>query len=182
MTREELKAHCKKQIEMCEMWAKAKGEKPCGKVYEEHKMILELLEEKPYEDWYDVPSDEMTLEQTRQAVRDLRKKLAECLEQQPCEDCISRQAVLDGLASIAKVKARSDAQKSLMGRIMFFVEQLPPVTPEGKTGKWIDDEFGSKCSRCGTYTHLDKFDRPMKFKYCSMCGAKMQEVENEDSD
>ena len=50
------------------------------------------------------------------------------LEQQPCEDAISRQAVLDGLASIAKVKARSDAQKSLMGRAMFFVEKLPPVT------------------------------------------------------
>jgi len=45
MTREELKEHCKKQVEMCEMWAKAKGENPCGKVYEEHKMILELLEQ-----------------------------------------------------------------------------------------------------------------------------------------
>lgn len=50
MTREELKAHCKKQIEMCEMWAKAKGENPCGKVYEEHKMILELLDQKTYDD------------------------------------------------------------------------------------------------------------------------------------
>ena len=36
----------------------------------------------------------------------------EALEKEPCEDCISRQAILDGLASIAKVKARSDAQKS----------------------------------------------------------------------
>ena len=41
-------------------------------------------------------------------------------------------------------------------------------------GYWIDDEFGSKCSCCGIHTHLDKFDRPMKFKYCSMCGAKME--------
>lgn len=47
MTREELKEHCKKQIEMCEMWATAKGEKPCDKVYEEHKLILELLEQQP---------------------------------------------------------------------------------------------------------------------------------------
>lgn len=52
------------------------------------------------------------------------------LEQEPCEDCISRQAVLNGLASIAKAKAKSDAQKSLMGRVMFFAEQLPPVTPK----------------------------------------------------
>jgi len=45
MTREELKEHCLKQIEMCEFWAIGKGEKPSGKVYEEHKLILELLEQ-----------------------------------------------------------------------------------------------------------------------------------------
>ena len=53
----------------------------------------------------------------------------------PCEDAISRQAVIDGLASIAKAKARSDAQKAMMGRTMFFVEQLPSVSTE-KT-RWI---------------------------------------------
>jgi hypothetical protein len=52
------------------------------------------------------------------------------LEKEPCEDAISRQAVLDGLANIAKAKAKSDAQKSLMGRVMFFAEHLPPVTPK----------------------------------------------------
>lgn len=44
MTREELKTHCKKEIEMCEFWALGKGEKPGGKIYEEHKLILELLD------------------------------------------------------------------------------------------------------------------------------------------
>ena len=47
MTREELKKHCLKQIEICEMWAKHRGEEPHGKVYEEHKLILELLEQEP---------------------------------------------------------------------------------------------------------------------------------------
>ena len=47
-------------------------------------------------------------------------------------DLISRQAMLDGLASIAKAKAKSDAQKALMGRVMFFTEHLPPVTPQPK--------------------------------------------------
>ena len=45
MTRGELKAHCEREIEMCEFWAIGKGEKPSGKIYEEHKMILELLEQ-----------------------------------------------------------------------------------------------------------------------------------------
>lgn len=47
MTREELREHCKKEIEICKMWAMCKGEEPHGKVYEEHKLILELLEEEP---------------------------------------------------------------------------------------------------------------------------------------
>lgn len=45
MTREELKKHCQKQIEGCEMWANYKCEEPSGKIYEEHKLILELLEQ-----------------------------------------------------------------------------------------------------------------------------------------
>ena len=48
MTKEELKEHCLKQIEACEMWAKHKGEEPHGKIYEEHKLILELLEQEPF--------------------------------------------------------------------------------------------------------------------------------------
>ena len=47
MTKEELKKHCLKQVEACEMWAKHNGEEPHGKVYEEHKLILELLEQEP---------------------------------------------------------------------------------------------------------------------------------------
>ena len=74
-------------------------------------------------------------------------EIIKTLEQEPCEDAISRQAVLQGLASIAKAKAKSDVQKSLMGRIMFFVEQLPPVTPRLNTGrckdcKWWKDSDG----------------------------------------
>ena len=48
MTRKELKEHCEKQIEMCEIWAISRGEEPGGKIYEEHKMILELLEQKTW--------------------------------------------------------------------------------------------------------------------------------------
>jgi hypothetical protein len=42
--------------------------------------------QEPCEDWYDVPSDEMTLGQARQAVKDLRKRLAECLWKEPRKD------------------------------------------------------------------------------------------------
>jgi hypothetical protein len=64
-------------------------------------------------------------------------------------DLISRQAVLDGLASIAKAKAKSDAQKSLMGRVMFFTEQLPPVTPQEPRKNEViltEEEYGELVS------------------------------------
>lgn len=48
-------------------------------------VALRALEQEPCEDWYDVPSDEMTLGQARQAVKDLRKMWAEHLWQEPCK-------------------------------------------------------------------------------------------------
>lgn len=49
MTREQLKEHCERQIKECERYAQAKGEKPSGKIYEEHMLILELLKPVPCE-------------------------------------------------------------------------------------------------------------------------------------
>ena len=47
-----------------------------------------------------------------------------------------------------------------------------------KTGHWIDDEFGTRCSCCNIHTHLDKFGRPMILLHCSFCGAKMKGENN----
>ena len=40
-------------------------------------------------------------------------------------------------------------------------------------GKWIRDEFGTRCSNCGLYAYRDKFDKPWESPYCPNCGAKM---------
>lgn len=65
MTREELREHCLRQIQMCETWAIFRGEEPHGKVYEEHKLILELLEQEPKwiptSERYPRPDDEYKL-------------------------------------------------------------------------------------------------------------------------
>ena len=103
-------------------------------------------------------------------------------EGQKSEDVISRQSAIF-LASDLKQDLPDDERIADMVMahnegILEYQTQLsllPSVNPQEKTGHWIDDEFGSKCSCCGIHTHLDKFDRPMKFKYCSMCGAKMIE-------
>lgn len=100
------------------------------------------------------------------------KAVLECIFAGYNGDAISRQAVLDGLASIAKAKAKSDAQKSLMGRVMFFTEQLPSVTPLQRTGRWIltDDDF-VYCSECEDSYYPRPIDA--SWYYCPHCGAKM---------
>ena len=93
--------------------------------------------------------------------------------QQPCDDCISRQAVLDMMN---------------FGILEDNIKKLPSVTPKKKTGKWIDDankidaQFGRHtyiCSECGKYAeHFISgtevwWDR-IKPNFCPNCGAKME--------
>ena len=91
-------------------------------------------------------------------------------------DAISREAVKEQIYEyvISGEYCQTRGTDLLLKRI----GELPSVTRQ--TGEWIDDEFGSKCGCCGIHTHLDKFDRPMKFKYCSMCGAKMVEPQESE--
>jgi hypothetical protein len=93
-------------------------------------------------------------------------------------DAISRADVLNHLANIAKVKAKSDAQKSLMGRCMFMVENMPSITPqEPKTGHWkyFQNEKGdwmNVCSNCSSDCGVG-----YPYNYCPNCGADMRGVE-----
>ena len=94
-------------------------------------------------------------------------------EQQPCEDCISRQALKDlGAECIAK----RDENGNLIP--LGCIDNLPSVSTE-KTGRWkrvsIDKYIQHamayyKCSECGGQTIGQT-------EYCPNCGAKMQEVE-----
>ena len=48
-------------------------------------------------------------------------------------------------------------------------------TQEARHGRWIRDEFGSKCSSCGLYAYEDKYGEPWESPYCPICGTKMDE-------
>ena len=101
------------------------------------------------------------------------------------EDLISRQVLIKGLASIAKMKAKSDAQKALIGRCIFFIEHLPPVTPTRPKGKWnlinnfVAGEyrpFEYECSECGFRISMCRGlsqDRGHNL-FCQHCGADMR--------
>ena len=111
----------------------------------------------------------------------------EALEQQPCEDVISRQAVLDALDK-SKYSNEFCEEHHIdwsinLGMAHIVVNELKPVTPQSKIGRWIiiDDceRFIAKCSECG---RIEDSRMINKYPYCH-CGAKMEvEAESEDEE
>lgn len=87
--------------------------------------------------------------------------------QEPCEDCISRQAVLDLVNSDWKYEG-----------LETYVVSLPSVNPQ-KIGHWIDTGSGQECSECREIQcGYDSFRH-----FCANCGAKMIEpMESEDAE
>lgn len=92
------------------------------------------------------------------------ERAAICGAQQPCDDCISRQDALDCLTAtgLKKFDFILDARDK--------IKKLPSVTPQPKTGHWIDDCGGVKCSCCG-YCIDDYYYAKT---YCPNCGCRME--------
>ncbi len=91
------------------------------------------------------------------------------LEQEPCEDAISRQAVLDCLtaSSLKKFDFILDARDK--------IKNLPPVNPT-KTGHWKAKSFHELfCDNCGFDFDIMRNDFIDKMHYCPNCGVKMVE-------
>ena len=100
----------------------------------------------------------------------------EALEQESCEDAISRADVIDiinGGTSWANIFVDYNAYVDTFNRI----EDLPSVTPAKPKNEWIhkdDAVFEWKCSECGSW-------QMQKSKFCPHCGAAM-ETKNENCD
>ena len=103
------------------------------------------------------------------------------LEQEPCEDCISRQAVRDTIfTECSGTKLDIDFAKVLL--LQRAIKALPPVTPQPKIAYWIKygiprcGEQHYKCTSCGYYINFGQWGElyTKEFKYCPNCGAKMQ--------
>lgn len=99
----------------------------------------------------------------------------EIIKSYPCEDAVSRQAVLEITAETGALETQAR------------VKALPPVTPKQRTGKWIRhtrvknvyDIAGVKtwgikhqCDQC-TFTTIAIEDFGY-YDYCPHCGAKME--------
>ena len=98
--------------------------------------------------------------------REAEEMAIKALEQEPCEDAISRK---QAIKTIEKFCSPECVQVCVL-------TELPPVTPQPKTGQWIKTKERDdaeplilwKCSECLTVQRL-------KTNYCPNCGAKMKE-------
>ena len=107
------------------------------------------------------------------------KRVIKALEQEPCEDAISRQAVLNLINADWKYEG-----------LEMDVASLPPVNPqEPKTGHWIKysiprcGEQHYQCTNCDYYINFGQWGElyTKEFKYCPNCGAKMEETADEQT-
>ena len=93
---------------------------------------------------------------------------------QPCEDCISREAVIDHICEDKECYKEECKGRTLKRCIdLQWVFDLPSVTPQPKKGKWIDESPISYMCSCCSY----RVGRWNNMNYCPNCGAKMEDAE-----
>lgn len=101
----------------------------------------------------------------------------EALEQEECEDAISRQAVLKQL------KGCLTGGETEYKYVKIHIDSIPSVKPqEQKIGHWVKycrprcGEQHYKCTSCGYYINFGQWGElyTKEFKYCPNCGSKME--------
>lgn len=107
----------------------------------------------------------------RKLINDTFEMAIKSLEQEPCEDAISRAAAIKKVSEGLKhtfVEHEDIAQKMLA--------DLPSVTPEQRIGHWVKISPAGiyECSECGQNVMTGDIDAYM---HCHGCGAKMAESE-----
>ena len=113
------------------------------------------------------------------------------LEQQTCEDTISRKALIerinnaeenfkhDNIESISSGDENPFVDGVLSGvfNIRQMVSQAPPVQPELETGYWLRQDEGAyypvECSICHKEAPVDDFGY-IESPYCPNCGHQMK--------
>lgn len=94
----------------------------------------------------------------------------ETIEEPPCEDCVSREAVKKQFEEVVR---NNGSATELLVRLW----KLPPVQPTRPTGKWIEKEDYNldtyyECSECGEDYCIE--GDILIHKYCPNCGARME--------
>ena len=111
----------------------------------------------------------------------------EALEQEPCDDCISRAELLSRIDTERKhlLSLKMDgAEHIIVHHARRIIEDMPPVTLQPKIGRWLEKEVNSdkvieewqsaRCSKCNLY-HTTPYSYYFDdYKFCPNCGARME--------
>ena len=93
-------------------------------------------------------------------------------------DLISRQAARNALLNKGQHSKRYKLGETWELNLMEIEEalgELPSVTPERKTGKWVHMVGFWECDQChAEYTDMPTCMGKVIYEYCPMCGAKME--------
>jgi DNA-directed RNA polymerase subunit RPC12/RpoP len=101
------------------------------------------------------------------------------------DDLISRQQAVDALCKSecgwnnAECRHKDGTDFCVTCDNVKIIKSLPSAQPERKTGHWIKSDMQRwydvwLCSECGEKTDSAVMSKP-RYKYCPMCGAKMEE-------
>ena len=105
------------------------------------------------------------------------EEIVKALEQEPCEDAISREHAL------TEFKRLYFDNDTVIRCAELVLRGEPSVYPKPKTGHWIKygiprcEEQHYQCTNCDYYINFGKWGElyTKEFKYCPNCGAKMVE-------
>lgn len=102
-------------------------------------------------------------------IDELQRQL-KALEQEPCENAVSREQVLLALTGKNLSTKNTEELISLFNK---RIKALPSVTPTRKKGKWKHDYSDTvlECSKCRRYIDIDFLSGIPK--YCPYCGSFM---------
>jgi len=153
-----------------------------GKYREAYNMAIEALKQEPKLEKVFKMRDATPEE--RESVETYIKSISKPtgvdfwdLEQEPCEDCISRK---DAIKIVENMLLGERNHKEVALEEM---KALPSVNPqEPKTGHWIKygiprcGEQHYKCTSCEYYINFGQWGElyTKEFKYCPNCGARMK--------
>lgn len=129
------------------------------------------------EHWKRLLSEKICDQSEGEKTIDALQNAIKALEQEPCDDVISRE---DALQALCKAVHKNDDTIPCSNqrvsclwdktKVQDYAEEilrLPPVTPQPKMGRW---KWNFHCSLCNNIGER-------YYDYCPGCGAKMQEVD-----
>lgn len=100
-------------------------------------------------------------------------------EQDQCGDCISRSGTYQKMLDLQSRKRERYLDIDDVHNVIY---KMPPVSPMPKMGRWVmsdDGLYGPICNKCGAHPwkgYIPSVEEAANvFKFCSNCGAKMQE-------